>query len=113
VTLTTFGEVVLNLDMGLSKLIHTFHIVTEKFKIPFDGLLGIDFIRPKCEIDGPRLSLNFPALKIILPLFPAKNTKITKSLDENITEKPEMGPSQPQIIPPLTTTHIYLLTNNS
>jgi hypothetical protein len=33
--LTTFEEGVLNLDMGLSKLIHTFHIVTEKFKIPF------------------------------------------------------------------------------
>lgn len=73
---STLGRIALELDLDKYPLQHKFHVVTDEFNMPSDGILGKDFIKKyKCIINYKNYTVSFKVnnFLITIPIFHGPN----------------------------------------
>lgn len=108
-TIDTIGEVTASVVVQYNLIEQVFHIVDDKFPIPVDGIIGLDFIRNNhCILNYDTWNIEFPIArhnKICLPMYDSPNNdrklfvvparcEIIRRVDIVSSEKCVLIPSQ-------------------
>lgn len=99
----SLGTIETNLFFENYSLPHTFHVVSNEFNIPADGILGKDFIKPNlCEISYRNMTLTVPINNedVIIPILqgPEQDTIVLPARCEVIRRFNIGNQIDPQII---------------